>query len=107
MKDKKTHSLTLRLTEDTHKKIKDGSSLLGCSSTKFLEMAIYNFYVSDELREMARDHLSELEFLISHVAVSRLDPRPQIPRHILECVAQLENGSKGPSLTAPGQLNES
>ena len=83
MKDKKTHSLTLRLTEDTHKKIKDGSSLLGCSSTEFLEIAIYNFYVSDELREMARDHLSELEFLINHACVSRLDSPPKIskPKH--------------------------
>ena len=83
MKDKKTHSINHRLTEHTYKQIKDGSSLLGCSVTEFLEMAIYNFYVSDKFREMARDHLSELKLLISHVAVSRLDAPPEIskPKH--------------------------
>tara|TARA_R110000824_G_scaffold207542_2_gene392982 strand:+ start:311 stop:619 length:309 start_codon:yes stop_codon:yes gene_type:complete len=89
MKDKKTHSINHRLTEHTYKQIKDGSSLLGCSVTEFLEMAIYNFYVSDKLMEMAKVHLSELEILISHAAVSRLDYRPQIPKHIFSLDAQV------------------
>ena len=96
MREKKFHSINPLFTEQTYKQIKDGSDLLGCCISEFLEIAVHNFYLSDKIMEMARVHLSELELLINHACVSRLDSPPEIskPKH------------GGKVLTAYGVLRE-